>query len=57
MTIDETLNRRRLIAGGAAFVAAPGLANAQARKSLTLLNVSYDPTRELYKDVNAAFAA
>ena len=24
---------------------------------VTLLNVSYDPTRELYKDVNAAFAA
>ncbi|MEO6248894.1 MAG: sulfate ABC transporter substrate-binding protein [Sphingomicrobium sp.] len=23
----------------------------------TLLNVSYDPTRELYKDINAAFAA
>jgi ABC-type sulfate transport system substrate-binding protein len=23
---------------------------------VTLLNVSYDPTRELYKDVNAAFA-
>jgi sulfate/thiosulfate-binding protein len=25
-------------------------------KSITLLNVSYDPTRELYRDVNAAFA-
>jgi sulfate/thiosulfate-binding protein len=25
-------------------------------KDLTLLNVSYDPTRELYQDVNAAFA-
>jgi sulfate transport system substrate-binding protein len=25
-------------------------------KALTLLNVSYDPTRELYQDVNAAFA-
>ena len=24
---------------------------------ITLLNVSYDPTRELYRDVNAAFAA
>ncbi len=30
------------------------LANA---KDITLLNVSYDPTRELYKDINAAFAA
>jgi sulfate transport system substrate-binding protein len=28
---------------------------AQA-KDITLLNVSYDPTRELYQDVNAAFA-
>ena len=32
--------------------AAPLLAFAQT----TLLNVSYDPTRELYQDVNAAFA-
>lgn len=28
---------------------------AQARE-ITLLNVSYDPTRELYTDLNAAFA-
>ncbi|HTA66280.1 MAG TPA: sulfate ABC transporter substrate-binding protein [Xanthomonadaceae bacterium] len=27
-----------------------------AAKDITLLNVSYDPTRELYKDINAAFA-
>jgi sulfate transport system substrate-binding protein len=27
-----------------------------AQQSVTLLNVSYDPTRELYQDVNAAFA-
>ena len=25
-------------------------------KNLTLLNASYDPTRELYQDFNAAFA-
>ena len=25
-------------------------------KALTLLNVSYDPTRELYQDLNTAFA-
>ena len=30
--------------------------NVQAADSLTLLNVSYDPTRELYTDINAAFA-
>nr|WP_281353120.1 sulfate ABC transporter substrate-binding protein [Paracoccus litorisediminis] len=29
----------------------------QAQAENTLLNVSYDPTRELYRDVNAAFAA
>ena len=27
-----------------------------AHAGSTLLNVSYDPTRELYKDYNAAFA-
>ena len=30
--------------------------NALAR-DITLLNVSYDPTRELYQDINRAFAA
>jgi sulfate/thiosulfate-binding protein len=30
---------------------------ARAQKPVTLLNVSYDPTRELYQDVNQAFAA
>src|SRR6185436_6963037 len=29
----------------------------QAAPGVTLLNVSYDPTRELYQDVDAAFAA
>ena len=32
---------------------APGLASA---KDISLLNVSYDPTRELYQDFNAAFS-
>ena len=36
-----------------ALVAATGFA---AAKDVTLLNVSYDPTRELYQDYNAAFA-
>ena len=40
----------------AAFAAgAFGFAGA-ARADASLLNVSYDPTRELYRDVNAAFA-
>jgi sulfate/thiosulfate-binding protein len=31
-------------------------ASVRAQKAVTLLNVSYDPTRELYQDYNAAFA-
>ena len=45
-------------AGGAAALAAPAILGGAARAAgqpLTLLNVSYDPTRELYKDINAAF--
>jgi sulfate transport system substrate-binding protein len=30
--------------------------SALAQKTVSLLNVSYDPTREFYQDVNAAFA-
>jgi len=36
------------------LLAAAALAPA---KSIQLLNVSYDPTRELYQDINAAFSA
>jgi sulfate transport system substrate-binding protein len=32
------------------------LAQAASAADITLLNVSYDPTRELYQDVNASFA-
>ena len=56
-------SRRGVLAAGtagAAAVAAPALlagpAAAQGKKAITLLNVSYDPTRELYKDINAAYA-
>ncbi|WP_143542813.1 hypothetical protein [Cereibacter azotoformans] len=40
------------VAGVALAVALAGPARAE-----TLLNVSYDPTRELYREVNEAFAA
>jgi sulfate transport system substrate-binding protein len=40
------------VAAGLALAATAGIAWAQ---SATLLNVSYDPTRELYQDFNAAF--
>ena len=39
-----------LLAAGLAFAAVAGAKDAK------LLNVSYDPTRELYRDFNAAFA-
>src|SRR5476649_3028644 len=39
------------------LVAAGMLAGTAAQADVTLLNVSYDPTRELYKDLGAAFAA
>ena len=32
------------------------LASGAAAKTVTLLNVSYDPTRELYQEINTAFA-
>ncbi|MCR5879325.1 sulfate ABC transporter substrate-binding protein [Phenylobacterium sp. J367] len=52
------LSRRRLIAAGgvaASSLAWGGGALAQG-KPIKLLNVSYDPTRELYKEINAEFA-
>ena len=51
------LNRRSVLAAaliaGTAQFGGMGFAFAD----VTILNVSYDPTRELYKDYNAAFAA
>jgi sulfate transport system substrate-binding protein len=40
----------------ALFLAATALAAVANAKDITLLNVSYDPTRELYTEYNAAFA-
>jgi len=45
------LLRTLLLAGSLAAASVPSLA-----KDVTLLNVSYDPTRELYVDFNKAFA-
>jgi len=39
------------------LVTAGLLSATAAQADVTLLNVSYDPTRELYKDLGAAFAA
>ena len=45
-----------LLAGAIAVGAFALRMPVAAQSSVTLLNVSYDPTRELYQDVNAAFA-
>lgn len=59
MTDLNGSTRRALLA--AAGLAAPALLGAGRAlgqpKPISLLNVSYDPTRELYKGVDAAFAA
>lgn len=49
--------RRTALAAGLATLALPAGWRRAAAQERTLLNVSYDPTRELYRDVNAAFAA
>jgi sulfate/thiosulfate-binding protein len=52
-------SRRGLIASAGASAAISSLLGQAAfaqDKSLKLLNVSYDPTRELYKQINAAYA-
>ena len=51
------LSRRTFLPVLAAVASLASLAPlAQAQTPLTLLNVSYDPTRELYVEYNAAFA-
>ena len=53
------LNRRQILMGASAAALAacsPGGAEKGGAPARTLLNVSYDPTRELYRDYNALFA-
>ena len=45
-----------LVPRGAGKAPAPGTAQPQNAVVLTLLNVSYDPTREFYEEYNAEFA-
>ena len=53
----KTLSKLSLLLTGSLIATLTGslIAPAQARE-IKLLNVSYDPTRELYQDYNAAFA-
>jgi ABC-type sulfate transport system substrate-binding protein len=49
------MNLARMLLGiGLAFMI--GIGQALAAKPQTILNVSYDPTREFYEDYDAAFA-
>ena len=54
MSLKFFSRRTALALGLSASLA--GLAAAAQAADITLLNVSYDPTRELYQDFNAAFA-
>jgi len=47
------MNKKAFLVLGVILLLIPGIATAG---TVTLLNVSYDPTRELYQDYNAAFA-
>src|SRR4051812_45231270 len=49
--------RRRFLAGTAALLAGVAFATTSFAQAITLLNVSYDPTRELYEQYNEAFVA
>ena len=51
---ELSMNRLRTFLLGAVLVFGAGIALA---KDVTLLNVSYDPTREFYAEVNKEFAA
>ena len=46
---------RALLLGAAVLLAACGGGTGDGARRVTLLNVSYDPTRELYRDVNESF--
>jgi len=51
------LSRRMLMAAGAASFAAACSPKKDADGAQELLNVSYDPTRELYQEINPVFSA
>jgi sulfate/thiosulfate-binding protein len=59
MNSSSSMNSRRvrLISAAALLVVGLGLAATLRAATVSLLNVSYDPTRELYDDYNKAFAS
>ena len=48
--------KRHFLSIGILWFVAFASVTARAQASVSLLNVSYDPTRELYVEFNAAFA-
>jgi len=50
------MNRRSAVLALSALVLASAVGSSLAQTPVSLLNVSYDPTRELYVEFNAAFA-
>src|SRR6187399_877325 len=55
--MEQTNWKRRLLIALTTSVFIGGTAQVAQAAEVTLLNVSYDPTRELYTDFNKAFAA
>jgi sulfate/thiosulfate-binding protein len=57
---EHSMNRRKFFVAasiiGTAVVAGLQTQHVSAQSNVTLLNVSYDPTREFYQEVNTAFA-
>ena len=55
---ERILTKRRLLAVASALPVLSAFASARAQgpQDVVLTNVSYDPTRELYKEINEAFA-
>jgi sulfate/thiosulfate transport system substrate-binding protein len=53
--MGRNFSRRRVLAYGVAAGVMTTSTAALAQSSVSLLNVSYDPTRELYQEFNAAF--
>jgi sulfate/thiosulfate transport system substrate-binding protein len=55
--MELTMIRRIFLSGVMALALAPAWLAPASAADVTLLNVSYDPTRELYVEFNKAFAA
>jgi sulfate transport system substrate-binding protein len=51
------LLRRKIVWSAALLILMPGVFHAAFAKEIKILNVSYDPTRELYQEINTEFAS